>query len=170
MATPANQARIDIEIDKHRLDEEWLKQPRLVLQYNAKLSEAKAEVAYTANQVTITRAQIANDVRNHPENYGVLKLSNDVIENCVNVHEDVTAIEADLLLAKGNVGILEAACIALEHKKRALENLVRLQLADYYSEPNAEPGVARGRVEDAKRKKAMHGVAAGFEDENEDDT
>lgn len=127
----------DFQIDRFRLDDEWVKQPDLYRRYAEALADAKAEYDGLKNDLDVVRSEVELKIRENPSDYGLDKVTEGVIKAAVEVQELVKDAENDVVQARHKVGILEAAVGALDHRKRALSDLVSLHLADYFSKPVA---------------------------------
>lgn len=143
----------DFEIDRYRLDDEWVKQPDLYRRYAEALADARKLLEMRKNEATILRADTELQVRKEPEKYGLSKVTEGVIKAVVDVNTDVVAADDMVIDAKHGVAVLEAAVGALDHRKRALSDLVSLHLADYYSKPVARED-SRDAVEEMSKQKA----------------
>lgn len=151
-------------VDQHRLDEEWVRQPKLFHEYAVKLADARAEVDrlkakrdLAEEQVEYVAAEINSMIRQDPEQFGLPKVTEDAIKNAVRTHQDyidaqekVHKIRQREIEARREVGVLEAAVNALEHKKRSLENLVELFLRDYFSSPRAPKAASHAKMDEMK--------------------
>lgn len=127
----------DIDIDDLRLDQEWLRQPRLYLKYAEKLADSKRSLDEAKNELEVIRADVAKMIRTSPESFGLAKATEGAVAETMVRQDEVRAAERAVVEKKYEVQILEAAVQAIEHRKRALENLVSLHLAGYFSEPRA---------------------------------
>ena len=127
----------DFEIDRYKLDDEWVKQPNLYRTYAEALAEAKKAYDEAKNDLSVIRADTELKIRKDPESCGLSKVTEGVIKSALDVQEDVREAEQAVIDARHAVGILEAAVGALDHRKRALSDLVSLHLADYFSKPVA---------------------------------
>lgn len=150
----SRQTRQDAErilnIDKHRLDEEWLMQPKLFGQFAFDLAEAKTEFERAKASLELVEAELDREVRLSPEKFDLPeKLTETLIANTVKSRPRYRKAYEGMIEAKHEVGILSAATEACEQRKKALEGLVSLFLADYYSSPKAPDNgrEAIGRLE-----------------------
>ena len=123
----------DFEINEHQLDREWVGQPALVHRYHLELADAQRTLATIKADVEVTKAELDKVIRETSEK----KPTESAITNMVLTAPEYREAMAAMIDAKHACDVLQAACTALEHKKRALENLVRLHLSDYYGEPQA---------------------------------
>lgn len=134
MSTSSSSAFLDI--DPMRLDEEWLKQPKLYFEWATKLADARQEMDNAKTQIDIVRATADRKIRRHPDRFGLPeKPTESSISAKVNLDEAVQEANAAYNEARHTVDIAQAAVTALEHRKRALTMLVELHSSNYYAEP-----------------------------------
>jgi flagellar motility protein MotE (MotC chaperone) len=144
-----------IHIDKYRLDEEWLNQPVLYLQYAGALAEAEADEGEAKAEMELVRAEVAAAIRDSPNNFGLKRVSNDAVDGVVLTTSEFQAAQKEYLACKRKVGNLKAAVRALEHRKTALENEVYLHGQGYFAEkPKSRLSGMGGRdaIKDARRR------------------
>lgn len=136
------------DLDMHRLDEEWLRQPRLYHDYAVKLADARAtwERAKAAREVV--QAELDRDARRSPSLFGLDKVTEPAVEKAVLLHKRYQKANEEVIIAKHEMDVLQAAVDTLEHKKKALENMVSLHGRDYFAVPRAtaETGPAVERM------------------------
>jgi hypothetical protein len=126
----------DIEIDKHRLDDEWINQQPLMIKYSDLHAQALYDLSRAKEHLDVVRAQLDGKIRqaasaqNPPE-----KVTETVVSNRVILDSGFQAAQEKYHLADKTVNMLKGAVYAFNSRKSALENLVRLQLGNYYSEP-----------------------------------
>ena len=140
------------QIDPNQLDVEWVAQPRLYHSYAKKLAAARQDLEQAKTALEITEADLAQKIRRDPSKFGLEKLTEGAIREVIVLSADFKAATTELIDAKHLVGVLEAAVTTLEHRKRALEKLVDLRLADYFSEPRTK-SMGREAREDAETAK-----------------
>lgn len=148
------------EIDEHRLDSEWVRQPAVYYRYAVKLADARTayEQAKAARDVTV--AELDREIRTHPEVYGVAKITEGVVEKTVLLQPEYQKAIAEVIDAKHQMDMLQAAVDTLEHRKRALENLVSLHGQNYFSTPRAPHGTEEEMDEAVKRHTRKKGKRA----------
>lgn len=140
-----------IEIDKNRLDEEWVDQPRLFHEHAVAAAEARKRWEQAKARLDITRAEFDIEMRRDPETYDLPKVTEGVLASAILLQGPVKDAMKVVINAREEMGILDAAVIALEHRKKALEKLVELQGRDYYSEPRAHGDAGKAMEEVEKR-------------------
>lgn len=147
-----------LEIDENDLQKAWVDQVRLRYEYGAKLSAARKVHDERKGVLAIKTAEISLDIRTHPENYTLPKITEDVVKAAVLVQDEYKQALQDLIDARYDLEMLENAVDALEHKKKALENIVSLTLSELRSEPRS-PRI-NGEQYSGSRKKATYQEAS----------
>jgi len=146
----------DFRIDAYNLDREWVRQPELYRQYASALADAKMELDEAKNDLSVIKSEVEKEIRQDPEKFGLAKVTEAAVAMAVPLDTRVRDAEEQIIVAKHKVGLLEAAVGALDHKKRALSDLVSLHLADYFSEPTARKD-GRETTEDFGKEQARRG-------------
>jgi len=131
-----------LQIDTNRLDKEWVNQPKYFFDYACQLADAKRALEGLKAELDIVRAEREMRIRKHPEKY---KLGDKVTEGSIKCTLEgqplVKEAQDKILSAKHRVDILQAAVAALDQRKTALENLVKLTLSSYMASPQAPKGM-----------------------------
>lgn len=147
----ANAQRI-LNIDQHNLDKEWTEQPKLYLDFATALATARQEADQAKAELEIVDAELDKNIRLHPTRFDIDgKITENVVSNTILAHKSHTKAYQRLIAAKHEVAVLQAAVEALEHRKKALENLVQLWLASYFAEPRVK-GETREKMEEAEKR------------------
>lgn len=139
-------------IDQLRLDEEWIGQPKLFFAWAATLAEAKLEHAQAETALDVCKADLDYRIRQSPENYGLNKVTEPGVKAAILGHKKYVKAADVVHQSKYRVDIVQAAVTALDHRKRALQDLVALHGQNYFAVPQAPKG-----TEDAVRQ--MEGKA-----------
>ncbi len=126
-----------LQIDEHRLDEEWTGQPKLYYKWAAEHAEAILAVDTAKTTVDLVKAELDQEIRANPEKYGISKITETVVTTTILGDPEYQAAMKKVNVARYEVNIVAAAVVALEHRKRALEKLVDLHGRNYFSEPKA---------------------------------
>jgi hypothetical protein len=121
--------------DKHRLDEEWEKQPRMVEEVVKKLADARRDHDEKKAELEVVVAELDFAIRSNPGKYGLEKITESAIKTIIPSRKKYKEAHNAVLDAKHLVDVLSGAMTVLEHRKRALENEVTLHLANYFSSP-----------------------------------
>ena len=138
----------DLEIDKDSLDEAWLKQARLYFNYARMAEEASNDLAKAKDDLEIIHAQIDTVVRRDAADSGE-KMTDKIAESKVLESKAYQRALEAYNKDKHDHGILLAAVRTLDHKKSALENLVKLYVGGYYAAPT-EPKEKKTSIKEDK--------------------
>lgn len=141
-----------IDIDTNDLGAELQNQAAQVYHFGVELADAKADEDRYKASLDLTRAELDRDVRAAPAEFGVPKVTVDAVANAIPVQPVYKAAQKKWLKAKHAVHVLQATMTALEHRKRALSNLVDLTVHDLYSEPQARTTVGKEQTAEAAKR------------------
>ena len=132
-------------IDQNRLDQEWLRQSQLYYEHALLLADAKEALERAKSNRDIVAAEEAREIRLRPEHYGLPdKPSIPMVEGAVLEQGAYQKANEKVIQAQHDAAVAQAAVDALDHRKRALQDLVQLRLANYFSEPRLKgEGAAR---------------------------
>jgi len=142
----------DLQINPDELDKEWMRQPLLFFRYACVLSDARQEYEVAKNNMEVVRAEIDQRVRTDPSAYGIKKLTEAAVSAVIPTLPEYKRVRKHLLDTKHKVDIYESVVGALEHRKKALEKLVELYLAGYFSEPKVRGELEGEELEDARKR------------------
>ena len=148
----------DVKIDKYLLEEEWENQPALYEKWSMLYAEAVDEKNTMNRKLDVHRAQVEFDIRQNPKKYGFNnKPTVGEVNAMVSIDEEVQKLTRILNKKTKQVNILNGVKEALNHKKSALENLVKLFLAGYYTKPDV-PKQYREKIEEDLRMKSNENI------------
>jgi hypothetical protein len=141
--------RIELEIhpDPNELDKEWCNQPRLRFRYGQELADARRGLATAKAELEVSEAELDLAVRSDPGKYGLEKVTEAAVKSTVPTLKQYQKAKRAVIDAQYAVDVLDAAVSSIDHRKKALEDLVQLFMMDYYSKPKAPEG-ARERMEE----------------------
>lgn len=125
----------NINIDKYNLDIEWVKQPTLIAEYSNKHTEAQKKFHKVKEILEQERARLTKAITQNPQNFGINKTTVVLLESVIVEHPDYIKAKQEMIQAQYEMNIFANAVKAIEHKKTALENIVKLHLSGYYSTP-----------------------------------
>lgn len=141
----------DIEIDADALDIEWLGQASKMMQYT-KYSALKRRLLEEAKQnLDVSKAEADKKIRTNPEKFGIEKITETVVANAILNESGYKQAYTEYLEAKYEADMAQGAVNAFEHRKSALENLVRLFGQQYFAGPN----MPRNLHEEVEKRKAL---------------
>ena len=143
----------DLEIDLNSLDLELIKQPILYSKYSNAWAVAIREQARAKEKLNMTRADLDAKARKSWDILGFEKRpSEPQIATWIPNQETYKDANFEYIEATYRVNILETAKWAFEQRKKSLEHLVSLYLANYFVEPKISKE-ARDGLNDFKNKK-----------------
>lgn len=150
------------DLDLNRLDEEWVRQPRRYFVEAVKLADARRDLEMAKAAADVTAAEIDQDVRASPATFGLEKITEPAVERTVSLQKRMIEAKHRIISARHFVYVQQAMVDALDQKKHALQDAVKLQLANYFSAPRVDGDDGRRMGEakadaafGAKKKKAM---------------
>lgn len=137
-----NDYNADLQIEKHSLDEEWLKQPALFMRYAEVSADADEARDAAKRQLEVQRAIADSEVRQAAEDAGE-KLTEAKVAVRVALSSAVAEAEALYIKACKEARLLSAAVKAFEQRKKALENLAALWSQGYFSTPSQNTRISK---------------------------
>lgn len=149
----------DATIDPDALDIEWLEQPRMMIRYGKVLAEAKKAYEETKQRLDVVKAEVDKDVRANPSDYGLEKTTESAIAGAVSTAKKVQESQKEMHEASYEVNLAQAAVYAINARKDALENLVRLHGQQYFAGPKIPRDLSKEW--EAKAKQTDANVTVG---------
>ncbi len=150
------------DIDQLALDREWMDQPGLFFQYAKLLADAKRKLDESKSFLEVVKANMSRNVRDNPAAHQVTKITEGAITGAVTSSSVVQEAVKSVTENRHSVDVLTAAVTAMDHRKKALENLVYLHGQNYFSTPTEKNGscamsekvnmAARKKVKEKKKK------------------
>lgn len=125
----------DTNIDPDALDVEWLDQAKLMRMYSNHAAEMKKEMDNMKEKIEYEKAKIEMDIRSNPENYGLSKVTESAIQSTILLQKEYQELIVEYSEKRYEYDIAISAVRAIDQKKNALENLVRLFTASYFAGP-----------------------------------
>ena len=152
----------DIRIDPDALDVEWLQQASLTFTYADHCAKVRQDLDYVKQRMDIIMAELDSEVRSDPEEFGLEKITEAAIRNAIIQTTKYQEIHAEYLSAKYEYEMAQAAIKALDQKKSALENLVRLHGQSYFAGPTIPRDISKEWEQVEKGKIIDKGVATAM--------
>lgn len=141
----------DIRIDETALDVEWLEQPSLMMKYARVAIEARKKLDQAKEALDVAKAELDKNIRSNPERFGLEKITEGAITSAILTHKDYAKANQEMIEAKYQTDMANAAVRAVEARKDALENLVRLFGQSYF----AGPKMPRDLTHEAQQRHAQ---------------
>lgn len=150
-------------IDRDRLVEEWLSQPRLTRDAGRREADARLEHSRAKAFADVTAARLKSMIRKVPSRHGLpdrptIGQVDDALSMLPEYQEAVEAVN----VAKRDLDYATADTTAFLDRRKALERLVELLNLSYWSEkdPRANTPQAREGMENRRR----HALRGGSDD------
>ena len=158
MTTDLNYEK-DLHIDRDSLEECLVKQPELYAKWSTVWADATQERDRSKENLNIVRAELDMKVRKSWEILGFDKKPTDMaITTWICAHEKYRRANFELIRETHAVNVLESAKWAFQHRKDALDNLVKLFLSNYYADSKAVGQDAREMLRDMRQDKHLEVV------------
>lgn len=150
----------DIAINEDSLDTEWLNQPRLTYKYSKVLANLEKAKDKAKENVDFVKATIDKDIRLNPEKYDITKITESVVMNAILLHSEYKEAMDLYLEAKFEMKVAFGVVNALQDKKVALENLVKLHGQQYFAGPSVPRDLSKEWEAKQKEKQTNANVAS----------
>ncbi len=125
-----------LSIDMNELDAEWAKQPKLYHEYASQRAHSQRKLDEAEAELKVVKAEVDRWIRDEPTKYNLSEKPTEVsIASTIFLQPEYKAAQKAVILAQEQVNIIDAMVRSLDHKKAALENMVRLHGMDYFAEP-----------------------------------
>ncbi len=142
----------DLAIDPEALDVEWLQQPSLYVKYSTLASRARQEMEEAKDKIDLIKAEIDKEIRDNPAKFtGEDKKPTEAqITSLIIQDKRFKEVNEEYNELRLNFNILMGIVTGMDHKKSALENLVKLNGQSYFSAPSIPRNL--GKEWEAKQK------------------
>ena len=142
----------DLAIDSEALDVEWLGQAELMRRYTRHAADMKKQMDETKERLDVTKAQLDMGIRSAPSHYGLEKVTEGALQSIILLQPQCQKLSQAYIDAKYEYDIAVGAVRAVDQRKDALENLVRLLNASYFAGPQTPRDLSRERLEAQNRR------------------
>ena len=132
----------DRAIDPSQLDVEWLEQANLMYKYTKISAQASKEWDIAKENLSVVKAGLDRKLRADPDKYKLAKVTEPVIFAAITEHKKYQAANTVLIEAQYEFNMARAAVHAVEQRKSALENLVRLFGQQYFAGPKVPRNIS----------------------------
>jgi hypothetical protein len=125
----------DIRIDDQMLDVEWLEQPEKMLKYAQIAARARLDLDLAKEKVDVVKAELDRAIRSDPASYGIEKITETAVQNMIIIQPTYVTANNAMIQLKYEADMAQGAVRAIDARKDALENLVRLHGQSYFAGP-----------------------------------
>lgn len=147
-----------LEINRSSLDYEWLKQPTLYQMWSEELAKADSERYRAKERLDLISAEIDSEIRLNPKHFGLERATDSAIKSRILLDERYKQANEEVVKTRENYAVISGILEALQHKKAALGDCVRMMLAGYFSSPNI-PKEERDRYGEEVTKEISKGLS-----------
>ena len=146
----------DLHIDPDALEDCLVEQAELYGKWSNAWAMAMKERDHAKEKLNLVKADLDMRIRKNWDILGFDKKPTDMaITTWICAHEDYTKANFLLIQSTYAVNVLEAAKWAFQHRKDALDNLVKLFLSNYYSDTKSVGVEARQMLADHRQDKHL---------------
>lgn len=135
-ALSSDEIKAALSIDEDNLDKCWAEQPQLVFKFSEALAKKKLKREELKNELKALTSDLGAAIRKDPEEYGLEKLTEKAVEALIPSIEEYQELQSEISKLDYTINVYQSACVALEHRKYALRDLVALHGQQYFSEPS----------------------------------
>lgn len=143
--------KFDPTIDIGALDTEWLEQPKLYHKWAGKLAEARLREDEAKQRLELIKANLDKQIREDPDGFELLKITEASVAATILKQPEHKKAQKAVNQCRYITNMVQAAVSTLDHRRRALENLVMLHGRDYFSKPTVPEGEAENFKAAARR-------------------
>jgi len=163
-----------LTVDKDNLDLALVEQASLMYDYGLEYAEALRKRDKLKDRLDVVKAELDSEIRSNPEGFGFdKKPTESAIANAILLEKEYRAASERYLEACYEVNVILAAKNALEHKKSAVENLIKLYCSNYWAEGTSLPAEDRQQIKkeasDIRSEQARKGMKSPRLKRNKDD-
>ncbi len=145
----------DLYIDCDALDIEWLMQPMLMVKYVEMQASTGRELDRVKEKLNLIRAELDRDIRKDPKDFKIaedIKITEAVIAGCILEQKKYKNATTEVIDAQYEFNTARGTVQAVDQRKQALENLVKLHGQHYFAGPKI-PRDLSSEVEQSKARK-----------------
>jgi hypothetical protein len=127
-----------VSIDESQLDKEWLNQPGKMEDHCKALAGAKEILAHRKAKLSVIEAEVEFIIRANPKKFIKGSTTERTVKAATLLHPRYQKGQRRVIVSQKNVDMIQATVTALDHRKKALENLVTLHGQSYFSTPRVK--------------------------------
>lgn len=135
----------DLSIDPHNLDEELLNQPVLYMRYSELAAQAQKDRDRAKEKLDVVRAEQDKAIREKPELYGLAKVTEAAVSSAILKTGPYQEANNNVIETSYQLNLYNAARSAFDHRKKALDLLVQLLMANYFVSRMEPKAIAQGK-------------------------
>jgi hypothetical protein len=134
-----------LDIDKERLDDECLEQPRKVWYYGRLYARAVKKWDRAVGALKVIEADVDAEIREDPGAFGLDKITEPAVKRAILRSKKYQEAQEVVHSAHERVNMLDAANRSLDHRRTSLTMLNSQDERNYFSKPGEAKEHDRGR-------------------------
>ena len=146
-----------LSIDPDRLDKEWLGQPGLFFEWAERAASARQAHDRAKVERDVVKADLSRSIREDPVKFDLEKVTESQVTAAILLQPEFKEAEEAVADAAYAMRMADAAVTALDHRRRALENLVHLHGQNYFSSPRSRDENSEQFISETTKKSARRG-------------
>lgn len=139
------------DVDENNLVEEAKSHSKRMFEMCSTLAEAEADAKQADVLVEIIEAELDKAIRSNPESFGIKKISENAIKNCIKLTNKWQKAKERCIQAEKTRDVFKGGVEALKHRKEMIGSVVYLHGQSYYSSPITDSKIQRKSRKDADR-------------------
>jgi hypothetical protein len=137
----------DLRIDEEMLDWEFLEQATRMMKYCTIYAEAIKAESLAKESLDVCRADLDKAIRTAPDTFGINgKLTEEMVKNTIILQADFIASNHAYIEACYEAEMAKGAVRAMDHRKEALENMVKLHGQSYFAGPKVPHNLSETKL------------------------
>jgi hypothetical protein len=148
----------DVTIDVDALDIQWAKQASLFGEYCMEQAKARASLDTIKERLDVKVAGLGLKIRSNPATFGLDKVTEASVQAVILLDPECAKLREEIAVAQYELEVMGAAVRAIDQKKSALENLVRLQGQNYFAGPSVPREIGKEWIKEVERNGARDKV------------
>jgi hypothetical protein len=130
---------LDLSVDRHNLDAALEQIPNEIKTWGQSVVEAQLDLMIAEQKLDLIQAQQSIAIRNSPSEYGISKVTEDLIKSTVTVQPAYQAALTDYTAKKNAVNSAKAILDALEVRRSSLKHLAELTISGFLGSTQVNP-------------------------------
>lgn len=154
--------RARMPIDRMQLDVECGQQAAFYAEVGELVTELKREFRVTKDRADYIAADLRDKARKNPGAFGIMKVTNDAIQDAVSIHPEYREAQEAFLEAQYLAECASVLLVSVEQRKSMVKDAVSLFVHEYYStkqdmtpEKNVLSNIGEEDIVQMRRKNAV---------------
>lgn len=128
------------KIDENNLEKEWIRIPCEIFYWSKMISELRKKRNDMDYKLEFMEAEAETKIRSNPEDYNISKITESVVKSTIALQPEIRAFKEQMHEVTMELMIANGALDATNAMKAALPDLIKLKMANLYSDPKEPDG------------------------------